>query len=87
MKTYCVWGEYGPDNRRESLERLRSNLFELGFKPLPLSHNDLECYWVRVACTDREYITISWELYEDALDLQDLMDSLKKVCKIMKNRM
>lgn len=73
---------FGPDTRRESLERLRSNLAELGFKPLPLSLNDLECYWVRVAGTDKEYVTISWELYEDALDLQDLMDSLKKLCKI-----
>lgn len=72
---------FGPDNRRESLEHLRSHLAELGFEPLPLSLNDLECYWVRLATYDKKYVTISWELYEDALELDDLMNSLKNVCK------
>lgn len=72
---------FGPDTRRESLERLRSNLAELGFEPLPLSLNDLECCWVRLACADKKYVTISWELYEDTLERDDLMKSLKSVCK------
>ena len=73
--------DFGTDTRRESLERLRSNLTELGFEPLPLSINDLECYWVRVVGADKPYVSISWELYEDALSIEDLMSSLKKVCK------
>ena len=76
-----IMKDFGIDSRRESLEKLRSNLAELGFRPLPLSINDLECYWVKVVGVDKPYVSISWELYEDALNINDLMDSLKKVCK------
>lgn len=40
--------DFGTDNRCESLQKLRSNLAELGFEPLPLSINDLECYLVNI---------------------------------------
>lgn len=32
--------------REQSLERLRARTKELGFFPLPLSWNDIECFWI-----------------------------------------
>ena len=37
-------GHFG--RREETLERLRTRAKEMGFFPLPLSWNDIECFWI-----------------------------------------
>lgn len=38
--------------REDILEDLRTKAREMGFFPLPLSWNDIECYWIRLEANE-----------------------------------
>lgn len=40
------------DRRKDILEDLREKVRELGFFPLPLTQNDIDCFWVRLEPND-----------------------------------
>jgi hypothetical protein len=58
----------GHFNRRgETLEKMREKAKELGFFPLPLTQNDIECFWIRIEAKDvnRKHISVTFESFED----------------------
>lgn len=38
--------------REDILENLRAKVQQMGFFPLPLSWNDIECFWIRLEPND-----------------------------------
>ena len=38
--------------REDILEDLRKKVRELGFFPLPLTQNDIECFWIRLEANE-----------------------------------
>lgn len=64
--------------RRTSLERLRLKVRELGFFPLPLTENDINCYWIRIeALEDNKTFSFQYDYLDDEI----ILDLLKKAAK------
>jgi len=75
----------GHFSRREvELESLRKNVRTLGFFPLPLSRNDIECLWVRLEAKDYysgSPIYLTEESYFDVVNNANFFEILKKMAK------
>lgn len=70
--------------REDILEDLRTKVRELGFFPLPLSQNDIDCFWVTLEPNDsfkHTKINMSKDIYLDILSLPYLLDIYKEVAK------
>lgn len=70
--------------RRDILEDMRKKVRDLGFFPLPLTQNDIECFWIRLEANDLHkgmQISLTREMYLDMLDLPDLMNAYKDVAR------
>jgi hypothetical protein len=68
--------------REDILEDLREKARTLGFFPLPLTRNDIECFWVRIESkTQGKNIPLSRETLDDALSLPTFMRTLKDAAK------
>jgi hypothetical protein len=66
--------------REEILEDLRKKAKELGFFPLPLSQNDIECYWIRLESNEMhkgKQISFQREYTDDEYVLELLKDAAK----------
>lgn len=66
--------------REDILEDLRTKLREMGFFPLPLTQNDIECFWVTLEPNDshkgRKIHVTRDELYWD-----NFIEVVKEVAK------
>lgn len=66
--------------REDILEDLRTKLLGMGFFPLPLSQNDIECFWVTLepndSHKDRKIHVTKDELYWD-----NFIDVVKEVAR------
>jgi hypothetical protein len=66
--------------REDILEDLRTKVRELGFFPLPLSQNDIDCFWVTLESNDshkgRKIHVTKDELYWD-----NFIEVVKEVAK------
>lgn len=66
--------------RADILKDLRTKLHEMGFFPLPLSQNDIECFWVTLEPNDshkgRKIHVTKDELYWD-----NFIDVVKEVAR------
>lgn len=67
--------------REDILEDFRTKVRNMGFFPLPLSWNDIECFWIRLEGKNGKPHNITSELVQDALILPNLMEVLKEVMK------
>lgn len=68
------------NRRRVILEDLRSKLSMMGFFPLLLSWNDVECFWITLEPDEAnkgKKITID----RDSLDWKSYVEALKEVAK------
>lgn len=64
-------------HREITLDRLREKARELGFFPLPLSRNDIECFWIRLEPIESaEIIHFTTDILFDGY-----YEHLKKVAK------
>lgn len=70
--------------REDILEDFRTKLSAMGFFPLPLSRNDIECFWIRLECRDGKSRGVPRELLEDILATSDLMETFKGFFKYEK---
>lgn len=62
------------------LENLRKRAKELGFFPLPLTQNDIECFWIRLEANEtHEGMKISFQ--EEYIDDEYVLKLLKDVAK------
>lgn len=71
--------------REDILEHLRGKARALGFFPLPLTRNDVECFWIRLE-PNESYgknfrVHMSEESYFDAVELESVMDIFKRAAK------
>ena len=75
----------GHFTRRETiLKDLRAKVRDLGFFPLPLTWNDIECFWIRLEPNDSNKglkIHLSEETYFDMINLSSLMEIYKGVAR------
>ena len=69
------------NDREKSLENLRKEAKAMGFYPLPLTWNDIECFWIRLESKSGKPYSVSFEMMQDALALPDLMKAMKGVMK------
>ena len=67
--------------RREvSLENLRTKVRAMGFFPLPLTWNDIECFWITLEPNDaNKGMKISVD--RDSLDWEPYIEALKEVAR------
>ena len=68
------------DRRKVVLEKLRTKAKDLGFFPLPLSQNDIDCYWIRLEPNDShkgKNISFQEEYTDDGI----IIDLLKEVAR------
>jgi len=70
--------------REDILEDLREKARALGFFPLPLTWNDVECFWIRLEPNESNKgrkIHLSEETYLDMNDLPSLVEIYKGVAR------
>lgn len=68
------------DRRSVVLEKLRTKAKDLGFFPLPLSQNDIDCYWIRLEPNEsHKGKNISFQ--EEYADDEYVIDLLKEVAR------
>lgn len=68
------------DRRSVVLEKLRTKAKDLGFFPLPLSQNDIDCYWIRLEPNEsHKGKNISFQ--EEYVDDEYVIDLLKEVAR------
>jgi hypothetical protein len=66
--------------RREvRLNNLREKFIDLGFSPLPISQDDIECLGVTFRKTNGGTTFFTRELLEDSLEYNDLMEAMKEL--------
>lgn len=76
--------EMDPDHfskRLIALKRLSNEARSLGFFPLQITQNDLECYWIRLESGEGKHVNLPFELYEDAKSSPNIFEALKKVAR------
>ena len=67
-------------SREEILEDLRKKAKEFGFFPLPLTQNDIECFWIRLEPNEmHKDKKISFQ--KDYIDDEYVLELLKDVAK------
>ena len=82
--------EFDPSHfsrRKFFLENIRKKVRDIGFFPLPLSQNDIECFWIRLEPNDAhkgKKIHLSEEAYFDMIGIPSLMKVYKEVAKYEK---
>lgn len=68
------------DRRSVVLEKLRAKAKDLGFFPLPLSQNDIDCYWIRLEANEsHKGKNISFQ--EEFVNDEYAIDLLKEVAR------
>ena len=68
------------DRRSVVLEKLRAKAKDLGFFPLPLSQNDVDCYWIGLEPNEsHKGKNISFQ--EEYIDDGIIIDLLKEVAR------
>ncbi len=83
MNLINIIEEFDPGhfNRREIiLEDLRSKLSMMGFFPLPLSSNDIQCFWITLEPNEAnkgKKISVD----RDSLDWVPYIEALKEVAR------
>jgi hypothetical protein len=66
--------------REDILEDLRTKAREMGFFPLPLSWNDIECYWIRLEPNDSNH-GLKICATRDELEWDRYIELLKEVAR------
>ncbi len=75
---YIDPGHFG--RRGAFLENLRKKAKELGFFPLPLTQNDIDCFWIRLEANEtHKGMKISFQ--EEYTDDEYVLNLLKDVAK------
>jgi len=69
------------DRRYNYLLELSEEVRTMGFFPLQITRNDIECYWIRLQTKSNDVLNLSVEMVEDMKVFPDLMKSLKEVAK------
>lgn len=68
------------NNRALILEDLRTKVQNMGFYPLPLSQNDIDCFWITLEASDlhkgKEVTMSTQDLHYDSF-----IDILKEIAK------
>jgi len=72
------------ERRYNKLLSLSKKLEDMGFYPLQITQNDIECYWVRLITDQGESLSITVETFYDLEDSPDLLNTLKIVAKYKK---
>jgi hypothetical protein len=76
--------EMDPDHfskRLIALKRLSNEARSLGFFPLQITQNDLECYWIRLESDKGEHVNLPFELFKYAKSSPNIFEALKKVAR------
>lgn len=71
------------DRRRKYLLELLEELKEIGFFPLQITQNDIECYRVRIESNSKD-LPVTCEMIEDIKHTPSLMDALKEAARYEK---
>lgn len=66
--------------REDILEDLKTKAREMGFFPLPLSWNDIECYWIRLEPNDSNQ-GLKIRATRDELEWDSYIEVLKEVAR------
>ena len=75
-------GHFG--RRAEILEDVRKKLRSMGFFPLPLTENDIDCFWVTLE-TNGWHKDRAVHVSRDELELDGLIEVLKEVARYERN--
>lgn len=67
--------------RLSALKRLSNEARSLGFFPLQITQNDIQCYWIRLESSEGKHVNLSFELYEDAKSSSNIFKALKEVAR------
>jgi len=76
--------EMDPDHfskRLIALKRLSNEARSLGFFPLQITQNDLECYWIRLESGKSKHVNLPLKLLEDAKSSPNIFEALKKAAR------
>lgn len=68
------------DRRHDYLIKLSKQVRSMGFFPLQITQNDIDCYWIRLEGNDNKVLNVSFDL----MDVPGFVDILKEVARYEK---
>lgn len=67
--------------RHDSLLKTSKEIRSMGFFPLKITENDIDCNWIRLETIDGGYYSLYEEMWEDMKIFPDLLKALKEVAR------
>lgn len=69
------------DRRHSYLSKVSKAAKAMGFYPLEITQNDIECYWVRIETVCGKVVNLTVDMFEDIKFSPSLLKLLKEVAK------
>jgi len=67
--------------RHDYLLRVSEQVESMGFFPLQITQNDIECYWIRLQTKDDNILNLTVETIDDMSVSPDQLHTLKEVAR------
>jgi len=72
-------GHFG--RRHNYLIKLSEQVRSMGFFPLQITQNDIDCYWIRLQTKSDRVLNLTVEAIDDMKVFPDLLQALKEVAR------
>jgi len=67
--------------RHDYLLRVSEQVRSMGFFPLQITQNDIECYWIRLQSKSDKVLNLTVDMIDDMKAFSDLLQTLKEVAR------